>query len=115
MRLGQLVPPWVTGQLAALGLKPNDIAHYVLHQPSETIIRNILSDMGVDPDRGIYTHSLYGNTSSASVAVGYHRLLEERTLQVGDKLVLGSAAAGFSMVMATGQWTGTSGSAKESV
>lgn len=110
MRLGQLVPPWVTGRLAALGLKPDDIAHYVLHQPSETIIRNILSDMGVDPEKGIYTHSIYGNTSSASVAVGYNQLLQERTLQTGDKLVLGSAAAGFSMVMATGQWTGASGS-----
>jgi 3-oxoacyl-[acyl-carrier-protein] synthase III len=39
------------------------------------------------------------------VGVTYKRLLEERTLKPGDKLVLGSAAAGYSMVMATGEWT----------
>jgi 3-oxoacyl-[acyl-carrier-protein] synthase-3 len=109
MRLGKLVPPWVRERLAALGLKPDDIAHYVFHQPSEIMVRKILEDIGVDPQRGVYTHSLYGNTSSASVAVTYKRLLEERTVRPGDKLVLGSAAAGFTMVMATGEWTGASG------
>ncbi len=108
MRLGQLVPPWVTERLAALGMKPDDIDHYVMHQPSESIIRKIIEDMGVDPKKGVYTHSIYGNTSSASVAVGYKRLLEERVVRSGDKLVLGSAAAGFSMVMAIGVWTGPS-------
>ena len=54
---------------------------------------------------GVYTHSLYGNTASASVGVTYHRLLEERTMRPGQKLILGSAAAGFSIVMATGEWT----------
>jgi hypothetical protein len=29
-------------------------------------------------------------------------------VNVGDKLVLGSAAAGYSMVMLTGEWTGPS-------
>jgi len=39
--------------------------------------------------------------------VTYNQLLEERTLKPGDKVVLGSAAAGYSMVMATGEWTGS--------
>ena len=107
MRLGKMVPPWVTERLAAIGLRPDDIDHYVMHQPSESIIRKILEDMGVDPKKGIFTHSLYGNTSSASVAVGFKHLLEDRTVRPGDKLVLGSAAAGFSMVMTTGVWTTT--------
>jgi hypothetical protein len=34
-------------------------------------------------------------------------MLEERTLKRGDRIVLGSAAAGYSMVMATGEWTGS--------
>ena len=108
MRLGKLVPPWVTERLGAIGLAPDDIDHYVLHQPSESIIRKIIEDMGVNPDKGVYTHSLYGNTASASVGVGYKHLLADRTVRPGDKLVLGSAAAGFSMVMVTGEWTGAS-------
>jgi 3-oxoacyl-[acyl-carrier-protein] synthase III len=105
MRLSKLVPPWVQEQLAALGLRPDDIDHYVFHQPSEIMVRKILEDIGVDANKGVYTHSLYGNTASASVGVTYHRLLEERTMRPGQKLVLGSAAAGFSIVMATGEWT----------
>jgi hypothetical protein len=33
-------------------------------------------------------------------------MLEERALKRGDRVVLGSAAAGFSVVIATGEWTG---------
>jgi 3-oxoacyl-[acyl-carrier-protein] synthase-3 len=109
MRLSKLVPPWVRERLAEQGLKPNDIDHYVFHQPSEIMVRKILEDIGADPERGVYTHALYGNTASASVGVTYHRLLEERTLRAGQKIALGSAAAGFSIVMATGEWTEPTG------
>ncbi len=106
MRLGKLIPPWIHERLAALGLKPTDIDHYVFHQPSEIMVRKLLEDTGVDPDKGVYTHSLYGNTASASVGVTYQQLLKERTVRPGDKVVLGSAASGLSIVMATGEWTG---------
>jgi 3-oxoacyl-[acyl-carrier-protein] synthase III len=107
MRLGKYIPPFVAERLAALGMTPNDIDHYVFHQPSEIMVRKILEDIGVDPKRGVYTHSLYGNTASASVAVTYRQLLQDRPVKLGDKLVLGSAAAGYSMVMITGTWTGS--------
>jgi 3-oxoacyl-[acyl-carrier-protein] synthase III len=109
MRLGKYIPPWVTERLAALGMKPDDVDHYIFHQPSEIMVRKIFDDIGVDPARGVYTHALYGNTASASIGVTYRQLLEERTIARGDRLVLGSAAAGYSMVMATGEWTGTAG------
>jgi len=41
---------------------------------------------------------------------GFEWLLEERRVNTGDKLVLGSAAAGYSMVMLTGEWTGEASS-----
>lgn len=104
MRLGKLVPPWVTSQLATIGWQPMDVQHYVLHQPSEIMVRKILENCGVPPERGVYTHALYGNTASSSVGVTFHQLLQERTLAPGDKIVLGSAAAGFSMVLACGEW-----------
>jgi 3-oxoacyl-[acyl-carrier-protein] synthase III len=106
MRLGKYIPPWVQERLGALGLAPNDVDHYVFHQPSEIMVRKILTDIGVDPDKGVYTHALYGNTASASIGVTYRQLLEERRVKIGDKVVLGSAAAGYSMVMATGEWAG---------
>jgi 3-oxoacyl-[acyl-carrier-protein] synthase III len=110
MRLGKYIPPWVKERLAALGLKPDDVAYYVFHQPSEIMLRKILTDIGVDPDKkGVYTHALYGNTASASIGVTYRQLLEEGRLQPGDKVALGSAAAGYSMVFALGEWIGPTG------
>lgn len=109
MRLGRLIPPWMHERLAAMGLQAADIDHFVFHQPSEIMVRKLLEDAGVDPARGVYTHSIYGNTASASVGVTYHQLLQERTVRPGDKLILGSAASGLSIVMATGEWTGEAG------
>jgi len=110
MRLGKLIPPWLKERMAAIGLRPSNIDHYIFHQPSEVMVRKILEGTGVDPNKGIYTHSLYGNTASASVAVTYKHLLETRTVRTGDKLALGSAAAGFAIVLAIGEWIGeTSG------
>jgi 3-oxoacyl-[acyl-carrier-protein] synthase III len=108
MRLAKMIPPWIKERLAALHLKPDDIDHYIFHQPSEIMVRKILQDTGVDPAKGVYTHSKYGNTASASVGVTYNELLEERIVRPGDRLALGSAAAGFSIVLATGEWTGPS-------
>ena len=90
--------------MASVGLQPDDISHYVFHQPSEIMVRKIIEDIGVDSNRGVYTHTLYGNTASASVGVTYNQLLEERTLRDGEKLLLGSAAAGFGIVMVLGEW-----------
>jgi 3-oxoacyl-[acyl-carrier-protein] synthase-3 len=104
MRLGRLIPPLLERDLGAVGWKPTDIDHFVFHQPSELMVRKILEDLGADPARGVYTHALYGNNASASVGVAFQRLLEERKLERGDKIVLGSAAAGFSVVVATGEW-----------
>ena len=39
------------------------------------MVRKILEDIDADSDKGVYTHSLYGNTASASVGVTYQRLL----------------------------------------
>jgi len=113
MRLGKLIPPWLTSQLRSLDWSPKDVLHYVFHQPSERMIRKLLEDVQVEPSRGVYTHALYGNTASAAVAVTLHRLLEERAVQPGDKMVLGSAAAGFSMVFAGGVWDGPPNHPKE--
>lgn len=105
MRLGKLIPPRLREYLGAVGWTPDEVDHYVFHQPSETMVRRILEDTGADPSRGVYTHHLYGNTASASVGVTYAHLLEERDVRPGDRIVLGSAAAGFTVVVATGEWT----------
>jgi 3-oxoacyl-[acyl-carrier-protein] synthase-3 len=104
MRLGKLIPALLARDLAAVGWKPADVDHFIFHQPSEIMVRKILEDLGADPTRGVYSHPLYGNNASASVGVAYNLLLEEGRVKPGDKVVLGSAAAGFSVIVATGEW-----------
>jgi 3-oxoacyl-[acyl-carrier-protein] synthase III len=104
MRLRKLVPPILLKCLDGVGWKATDVDHFVFHQPSEQMIGQLLDDVGADPRRAIYTHHSYGNTASASVGVTFERLLQERDVRPGDRIVLGSAAAGFSVVVATGEW-----------
>ena len=43
--------------------------------------------------------------------MSYQHLLQERDVKAGDKVILGSAAAGFSVVLGAGVWsTGFAGS-----
>lgn len=105
MRLGKLIPPWLTSVVGKLGWQPAQVNHFVFHQPSEMMVRKIIEDIEADPARGVYSHSRYGNTASASVGISYHQLLGEREVKPGDKMVLASAAAGFSLVALAGVWT----------
>jgi 3-oxoacyl-[acyl-carrier-protein] synthase III len=105
MRLGALIPPVTKRNLAKLGLEAKDIDHFVFHQPSEVMVRRILDDIGAGQDKGVYTHHLYGNTASAAVGITYDYLLKTKGISEGEKVVLGSAAAGFTAAMATGIWT----------
>jgi 3-oxoacyl-[acyl-carrier-protein] synthase-3 len=104
MRLSKLIPPWLSACLAKSNWAPTDVDHYLFHQPSETMTRRMIEDMGANGDRGIYTHSRYGNTATASVAVSYAELLKETEPVPGAKMVLASAAAGFSCVALLGEW-----------
>jgi 3-oxoacyl-[acyl-carrier-protein] synthase-3 len=64
-----------------------------------------MQDLGVDPERAILSHSKYGNTATASVGLAFDHLLQEREVNPGDKLLLASAAAGFTYVAIMAEWT----------
>lgn len=106
MRLGKVIPPRLQQILQRLEWGPEEVDHFVFHQPSETMVRRIIENTGADPEKGVYTHHKYGNTASASVGVTFHELLQTREVKPGDKILLGSAAAGFTMVVVAGEWVG---------
>ncbi len=82
----------------------DDVDHFVFHQPSEKMVRKIILDIGADPKKAIYCHHLYGNTSSTTVALAMNQLINERKLEPYQKLVLATAASGFTIVTAAGEW-----------
>mgnify|MGYP001087306475 FL=1 len=103
-KLNEHVAPEVERLVAQVGWKVDDVDHFVFHQPSESILLGVLDDLGVDRSKGLLTHHLYANAVSTTVSLALHELLKQKRVRPGDKLVLGTAAAGFSMVSLAGVW-----------
>lgn len=98
------VVPLIRDLLAQSGWTPEEVDHYAFHQPSQAVLERIFSDLDAKPDAGIHTHSLFGNTASTAWALALDHRLRNGTIAAGDKIVIGSAAAGFTMVAATAEW-----------
>jgi 3-oxoacyl-[acyl-carrier-protein] synthase-3 len=103
-KLNVHVAPELGRMLECVGWSPEDVDHFVFHQPSEKMIKRVLLDLVADPQKAVYCHHLFGNTSSTTVALAMHQLLQERELEAGQKLILSTAASGFTMVTAAGEW-----------
>ncbi len=86
------------------GWAPEDVNHYAFHQPSEAALERVLTELGAKPQAGVYTHSLYGNTASTAWALALDYRLRNGTVESGDKIVIASAAAGFTIVAAAAVW-----------
>lgn len=100
------VPPEIRKLLADVGWSPEEVDHYAFHQPSEAVLERVLAELGARPQAGVITHSLFGNTASTAWALALDYRLTHGTVQAGDKIVLGSAAAGFAIVSAAAVWEG---------
>ena len=98
------VVPEVRGLLNDAGWTPEEVDHYAFHQPSQAVLERIFSDLDAKPDACIYTHSMYGNSASTAWALALDYRLRNGTVANGDKIVIGSAAAGFTMVAAAAEW-----------
>ncbi|WP_343601076.1 3-oxoacyl-[acyl-carrier-protein] synthase III C-terminal domain-containing protein [Mycobacterium sp.] len=100
------VPPEVRRLVEAAGWSPQEVDHYAFHQPSEAILTRVLTELDAKPRACVHTHSLYGNTASTSWAVALDHRLRQGAVRAGDKIVLASAAAGFTIVGAAAVWDG---------
>ncbi|MBN2528676.1 MAG: hypothetical protein JXR76_19965 [Deltaproteobacteria bacterium] len=104
MKLHKHIIPRLKVVLEKLGWDPNDVAHYCFHQPSEFMTQKVLAKVGADLDKGVYTHHIYGNNASATIGIVLDYLLSQKELSSGEKLMLGSAASGFTMATISGIW-----------
>ena len=98
------VVPLIRELLAGVGWTPEEVDHYAFHQPSRAVLERIFSDLDAKPDAGIHTHSLYGNSASTAWLLALDYRLRNGTVGNGDKILIGSAAAGFTMVAAAAEW-----------
>jgi 3-oxoacyl-[acyl-carrier-protein] synthase III len=98
------VPGEVQQLLADAGWAAEDVDHYVFHQPSQAILERVFDALGARPEACVHTHALYGNSASTSWAVALNHRLKHGTVNNGDKLVIASAASGFTIVCASAVW-----------
>jgi 3-oxoacyl-[acyl-carrier-protein] synthase-3 len=77
------------------GLRPDDIAWIVPHQPNERILKAVSKRVGIPYDRFVMTISQYGNTSAASVSMALGWAAEEGIFNTGDKIIFCSVGAGL--------------------
>ena len=98
------VVPLVRELLVKSGWTPEEISHYAFHQPSEAVLKKIFGELDAKPDAGVLTHSLYGNTASTAWALALDHRLRNGGIADGDKIVIGSGAAGFTIVAASAEW-----------
>ncbi|NLH48099.1 MAG: hypothetical protein GX444_05780 [Myxococcales bacterium] len=103
-KLSVHVAPELRRVLAGIGWSAADVDHFVFHQPSEKMVQAVMYDLEAAPEKAVYSHHLYGNTSSTTVALALHQLLKERDILNGQKLLLSTAASGFTMVTIAGEW-----------
>jgi 3-oxoacyl-[acyl-carrier-protein] synthase III len=100
------VPPEIRRLVADAGWSPEDVDHYAFHQPSEAVLERVLTELGARPQACVHTHSLFGNTASTAWALALDYRLRNGTVRAGDKIVVASAAAGFTIVGAAAVWQG---------
>jgi 3-oxoacyl-[acyl-carrier-protein] synthase III len=98
------VPPEIRRLLADAGWSPEEVDHYAFHQPSEAVLERVLAELGARPQACVHTHSLFGNTASTAWALALDYRLTNGTVRTGDKIVIASAAAGFTIVAAAAVW-----------
>jgi 3-oxoacyl-[acyl-carrier-protein] synthase III len=98
------VPPEIRSLVDAAGWSPQDVDHYVFHQPSEAILERVFDGLGARPEARVHTHSLFGNTASTAWAVALDHRLKHSSVDSGDKIVIASAASGFTIAAAAAVW-----------
>lgn len=102
--LGVNVAPELRRLLDGAGWSAQDVDHYAFHQPSESSVERVLTEIGARPQAGIFTHSMFGNTASTSWVLALDHRFKQGSVLPGDKIVMASAAAGFTIVTAAAEW-----------
>ncbi len=104
--LAELVPDHVRRACARFGWAVEEVDVFVSHQPSDRILREVAQALGVPAARVPQLHSFYANTEASAVPIALRHLVDDGTIQPGMKLLLNSAAAGFTLASVGVVWEG---------
>jgi 3-oxoacyl-[acyl-carrier-protein] synthase-3 len=78
------------------GISPDDISLVIPHQANSNIIESAMKRCGIGMDRVLVNIDRYGNTSSASIPIGFDEALSEGRIKRGDYVLLEAFGGGLS-------------------
>lgn len=106
--LGKSVGTPVAEFLKEHGLKKEDITEWVVHGGGEAILSAVQTELSLSDDSLRHTRSVlrdYGNVASGSFLFSFERLLAEKKLKRGDRLVFMAMGPGLSLELALAEWS----------
>lgn len=90
--------------LADAGLGPDDVTLMVPHQANLRIIQAACQRLNIPEERTAVVIDRYGNTSSASIPLALHDVLENGRVSQGDTLLLTGFGGGMTWASAVLRW-----------
>jgi 3-oxoacyl-[acyl-carrier-protein] synthase III len=103
-RLHQHLPAHIRELLRRCGKTPDMVDRWICHQPSDAIIAKIAEALELPRERFPTCHAVFGNTVNSTVPMTLDHVLHQGPIAPGELLLLGGAAAGFTMVTMLLEW-----------
>jgi 3-oxoacyl-[acyl-carrier-protein] synthase-3 len=90
------------------GLRGDDLDLFVAHQANIRIIEATQERLGLPEPKVVKNIHEYGNTTAATIPLAFATALDENRLRPGDRVLLASVGAGFTVGAALVRWSGVS-------
>lgn len=84
--------------------KLDEISHFVSHQPGKKIIEKVCGKLNIDIKKAPVIHHLFGNTVNSTLPMTIDFLNNSNQLKNGEKIIMNTAAAGFTVITLAGEW-----------
>ncbi|MFI7383808.1 3-oxoacyl-ACP synthase III family protein [Streptomyces sp. NPDC049813] len=82
--------------LDALGQSRKDVAHLLINQTDRSMHEELLSDLGIAPERSVFNYHRYAHQGPADTFIALADLKDEGRLHAGDLILLCTSGVGFS-------------------
>lgn len=109
------VPPALSTLLSRTGTAPDDVHHFIPHQPNGVLVTDLAQRLGLGTAQVHRTHHHFGNVGSASVPVTLDQANRAGHLADGDLLLLAGFGGGMSIGACLLRWTAPVSDAPEEV
>jgi len=87
------------------GLSPADVDLFVAHQANVRIIDAVSQRLGLPDSKVVKNIHRYGNTTAATIPLALGTALDEGRLRRGDRVVMASVGAGFTVGTLLARWS----------